>query len=159
MEKQFLPPIKIQHAKIKYRNFRGVEQDYNPEGRRIFTLVIGDKEMAQRIKDDGWNLRYKENKYDPDAEPEAQLKVRVNYEGKYPPTVKMRTETSDFVELTKETVGQLDTAEIVNIDLEVVPSRWERRDGSSGITAYLKKMEVVIEEDNISTGYGDYIPY
>ena len=157
MGKRELPTIKIKDAKIKYRNFRGAEQNYNPEGRRTFTLVIRDHEMAKILKNDGWNVRFKENKTDPDMEPEAQLKVRVNYKGPFPPVVRMRTESSDYRDLTEENIGQLDTAEIVTLDLEIRPYEWETP-GSSGVSAYLKKMDVTIEDDDIRTGYGEYSP-
>lgn len=140
--------LTIENAHIIYKQFSGNDK-FNP-GVRSFSVVL-DEADAEVLEADGWNIRHKPSKNDPEVMVHT-LQVRVRYD-KRPPRVVMIGDTSKRVTfLTEDTIGQLDTAAIKNIDLTINPSPWSTM-GKSGIKAYLKTAYVTIEEDNLDLKY------
>lgn len=142
--------IRIEGAKIKFKNFSGEEGRYNPKGRRNFCLLI-DPEVAEDMKADGWNIKYL-TPIDEDDDPQPYIQVKVAF-GKIPPKIVLVTRRGKK-KLDEETVNILDWAEIENIDLVVRPYNWEVN-GSCGVTAYLKTMYVTLREDEFEDKYYD----
>ena len=138
--------IKIENAKIKFRNFSGREKEYNPKGRRNFSVILDD-ETAERLLADGWNVK-------PDRYDGHTLPVAVEFKN-FPPKI-VQISGSNKVILTEKQVGLLDDAEIINIDLKIRPYNYNVN-GKAGIKAYCKTMYVTIEED-FGGKYSD-IPY
>lgn len=139
----------MENAKIRFRNFAGRPDEYTREGDCSFALVIEDEDLANKLREDGWNVKMRLPKEEGD-EPWYYLKVKVNFNG-IPPKV-VEVTSRNRVALNEDTVGILDTAELKSVDVEVSPYHWEVG-GRSGITAYLKTMYATIEEDPFAAKY------
>ena len=146
--------ITVKDARILFRNFSGKPTKFNSAGgKRTFCLVLPD-DLAAQLEADGWNV--KQTKPFMDQEPERYIQVEVGYKGRPPRVVTITGEgkTQRKTDLTEETVGMLDYAEIKRIDLTINPYHWEVS-GSTGVKAYLRSMFVTLVEDELEEMYAD----
>lgn len=140
--------VPIENARICFRNFSGKAGKFNAEGIRNFCVILTD-ELADQLKDDGWNVKYLNPRDDTEA-PKPYIQVTVSYK-KIPPKIVLATSHGKSV-LSEETVHTLDFAEIENVDLIFTPYEWEMN-GRRGVKAYLKTMYVTIAEDAFESKY------
>lgn len=142
-------------------NFAGRVTEMNENGYKQFNLKIYDEELAAKLDADGWNIFHtKESERYGDPVAALPVEIRYHYEEdlKYlNPKIYKCTARHDGgkprpVLLTEDLIPDLEKDEIVNIDLWITPSYW-KKNGKSGIKAYVDSMWVTIEEDDIRSKY------
>lgn len=143
-----VPTFMIEGARLIWKNFSGAETQFKPAGTRTFNVVL-DKQTADKMAADGWNVKCKPPTEEDDEE-FCYLEVTVGYKA-YPPKIVVITDTSRTM-LTEDTVEMLDWADIRNVDFTARAYAWEVGP-KSGIKAYLKNMFVTIEEDELERKY------
>jgi len=145
-----VPYLEIEGAKLIFRNFSGMETDFNREGNRNFHVLIEDEEFAKQLIDAGWNISVHNKKEDKD--PFYSLKVAVRFDVLPPNIFLVRQRDNALIRLDERKVGELDTADIINADIIIRPRIWDIN-GKTGIKAYLKDLYVTIQENRFAQKY------
>lgn len=142
--------LKIEDARLAFKNFAGKEGTFNAEGNRNFCVLL-DSDIAKQLEKDGWNIKYLKPR--DEGEPEqAYMKVTVKY-GNRPPKVVLVGSRGKTM-LDEESINSLDWADLETVDLLINPYNWNVN-GKTGITAYLKSLYAVIVEDELEKKYLD----
>lgn len=146
--------ISIEGAKLIFKNFQGKRTDFNDEGNRNFGVLLDD-DLADRLKEDGWNVKYLQpRKDDPDGHEQPWLSVKVKF-NPYPPIV-ILINSRGKKKLDEDTIDQLDWSIIKNCDLIIRPYNYPAIKGRpAGVSAYLKAIYVTISEDEFAEKYAD----
>lgn len=141
----------ISDSEIKtliFRNFAGKPDDFHKDGQMPNFWVVLEDNKAKELETKGFNIRWKENR-DGDLEGRLQIFARFN---PFPPKIFQIT-SAGSVQLDEESVGVLDYAELVKVDLVLAPYHYEVN-GRRGVKAYLSKGYFTIQEDEFSNQYG-----
>lgn len=139
--------VRIDNARVMFRNFAGAEGNFNPAGNRNFCVFLPD-DIARSMESDGWNIRWLNAREG--EEPQAMISVKLNY-GNYPPNVVLVSD-GKMSKLSEANVNVLDFAEFEQVDLILRGYHWEVS-GKSGIKAYLKEGYFVLVVDELAKKY------
>lgn len=143
--------LQINNARIVYKNFSGKPGAFNREGDRNFRLVIPNIEIADTLKDKGWNIKIKPPREEGD-EPFITMPVKIKFNDRGP---RVYLETgNNLVRLDEESICCLDNVDIVKVDMDIRPYDWEIN-GKTGRTAYLQAIKVTQEVDRFCQQYAE----
>lgn len=153
-ERRVTENLKIEGAKLIFKNFQGKASRYNTEGRRNFGVLL-DEEMAVRFKENGWPVkRLKPKDDDPDQYEQPWMSVKVKFDP-YPPIV-ILINSRGKQRLDENSIKRLDRSIIKNCDLIIRPYNYPAIAGRpAGVSAYLKAIYVTISEDEFEDKYAD----
>ena len=143
--------LQIDDARLIYRNFTGAGSKFNREGDRNFAVVIPDKETADALVEEGYNVKIKPPR-DADDEPFMYLPVKIKFNDRGP-NVFLETGKAKN-RLSEDTISCLDNVDILSADLDIRPYDWEVN-GKEGRTAYLQSMHVVQRVDRIAARFAE----
>lgn len=152
--------IKIENARIIFRNFGGSPTPWNKKGgQRDFHVVLDNYEGLQQLIDMGFAVKTlkKRNEEDPDVPIlKVKLNFRYNDDGSelLSPHIYM-INNGKKVLITPQTASILDSAEIAFSDIYIRPYR-STVSGVDYVTAYLDKMYINIEVDELEAKYSMY---
>ena len=139
--------LQIDDARSIYRNFSGVGSKFNREGDRNFAVYIGDEDIANELRDRGWNVKIKPPREDGD-DPFMFLPVKIKFNDRGP-SVYLVTGNKK-TPLNENTVSCLDDIDILSVDLDIRPYDWDVN-GKTGRTAYLQSIWVTQEVDRFAS--------
>ena len=143
--------LQIDDAHIIYRNFAGAGSKYNREGDRNFAVIIPEKEMADALIAEGWNVKVKPPR-DEDEDPFMFLPIKVKFNDRGP-NAYLQT-GARMNRLDEESIACLDDVDIISVDMDVRPYDWEVN-GKAGRTAYLQSIKVIQEIDRFAARYAE----
>lgn len=148
MELTFAPRgiLQIDDARIIFRNFRGEASKFNREGDRNFAVIIPTTEMADALTEAGWNVKVKPPREEGD-DPFMYLQVKVKFNERGPAAYLQSGRNTR--KLSEDTIGILDKVDIIGVDLDIRPYRYDVN-GKTGITAYLQSIKVVQDIDRFA---------
>ena len=152
--------LQIDDARITYRNFKGEGTKFNREGDRNFALIIPEREMADALIDEGWNVKIKPPR-DEDDDPFMYLSVKVKFNDRGP-NVYLAT-GNRMNRLDEESIACLDDIDILSVDMDIRPYDWVIQEGTpnekSGRSAYLQNIKVTQRiTDRFARQYEDGYP-
>ena len=144
--------LQMDDARIIYRNFSGAESKFNRKGDRNFAVVIDDQQLAEDLRNDGWNIKIRPPR-DIDDEPFMYLPVKIKFNDRGPNVYLV---TGDRMNrLDEDSIDCLDNVDILEVDLDVRPYDWEIN-GKEGRTAYLQSIKVTQRVDRFAAEYHEF---
>lgn len=147
--------IQVDDGIIAWPNFAGEEKTYNEKGKRNFIWRFNDPELAERLINDGWNVKIKPPREE-GGEPSMQLAVKVNLEGWNPPNIYL-VSGNNVRKLDAESVAILDDIVMVKADFDIRAYDYNTPRGS-GRAAYLHAARIVQRVDRFAPMDGD-VPF
>lgn len=139
--------LMIEDANLLFTNFAGSPTRYNSEGgKREFSVAL-PLNLVEDLEKDGWNVKYRKNA-DGEFDPERPyLGVKVSYKFRAPAIWLITGGRKQL--MTEDTVGTLDNITIKTADVVIHPSVYDVR-GQQGISAYVKELYVVMDDESAS---------
>lgn len=138
--------LQIDDARIIYRNFSGEPSQFNRAGDRNFSVLIDDQQIADELINQGWNVKIKAAREEGDI-PFMHLPVKVKFNDRGPSVYLVSG--NNRVRLDEETIGMLDSIDILGVDLDIRPFDWEVN-GKAGRAAYLQSICVTQDIDRFA---------
>lgn len=148
--------LKIEGARLIFRNFGGEKKLYNEEGERNFAIAL-DEETALSLKEIGWAVVTRERTDDLGrTENLYHLPVKVNMKGRIPPKFWVIIKSKNIrTPLDEDMLTMLDYAEFDIVDVLIRPYNWGPIQGKFGTAAYIKIGFFVLHEDDLELKYAD----
>lgn len=148
--------ITIENAKITFKNFSGKETEFNSAGSRNFAVILSDDD-AKELADRGWNVRVREPKEGYEDQGNFNtLRVNLRYSENAAINPKVfRISNGRMIQLSENSVGTLDYADIENVDLIIRPYNWTKAN-RSGTSAYVEEMYVTVKDNPLAEKYQRY---
>lgn len=143
--------LQIDEARLIFRNFAGAADKYNRQGDRNFAIVIPDKELADKMIEEGWNVRIRDPR-DDQEEPFMYLPVKIKFNDRGPSVYLTTNGVTN--PLDEESVEALDNIDILSADLDIRPYDWEVN-GKHGRTAYLQSIHVTQNVDRFASRFAE----
>ena len=141
--------LEIENARLMFRNFAGVGDKYNREGDRNFSVVIPDEEKANKLIEDGWNVKVKTAE-DGSVFYRLPVKIKFNARGPAAYVISGNKQTT----LDESTIGMIDEIDIQSVNMDIRPYDWDVN-GKTGRSAYLQAIEVIQNIDRFAAKYND----
>ena len=139
--------LMIEDAKILFTNFAGSPTRYNSEGgKREFSVAL-PLNLVEDLERDGWNVKYRKNADGEFDSERPYLGVKVSYKFRAPAIWLVTNGRKQL--LNEDTVGTLDNITIKTADVVIHPSVYDVR-GQQGISAYVKELYVVMDDESAS---------
>ena len=138
--------LQIDDARIIYRNFAGEASQFNRAGDRNFSVLIEDEQLANELRDHGWNVKIKQAREEGDT-PFMHLPVKVKFNDRGPSVYLVSG--NNRVKLDEETIDMLDNIDILGVDLDIRPFDWEVN-GKAGRAAYGQSICVTQDIDRFA---------
>ena len=139
--------IRIDDVLLIHKNFSGRETQFNREGNRCFDVVIDDDDLANRMKDDGWNVK---TKVKDDGSNFNFLPIQISYKYKAP-HVHMIVNNRHTELTSEEELNRFDDATILKCDIGIRPRLWDP--DHHKIKAYLDELWITIEGEYYEEKY------
>lgn len=150
--------LRIDDARIIFRNFSGEGSKFNRAGDRNFALVIPNQDICDMLladeNEDGasWNVKVKPPREE-DEDPLMFLAVKIKFNSRGP-NVYLNTD-GKMVKLDEDNIGMLDQIDISSVDLDIRPYDGELN-GKAFRSAYLQSMCVTQDiTDRFAARYED----
>lgn len=147
----------IENTKFIYMtNFSGdPERDRFGSTTRRANVIIPDPEQARELFDMGFNVKQTKPRDDEDEstfEPTYFVAVNLNYDSYYPPRVYLVSGEAEPVLLDEETISQLDSCQVKNVNVTLNPYHNQRTNTRS---LYVRTMYVEqdVETDPFASRY------
>ena len=145
--------IYFENAEITFRNFAGRPTKYQrQEGVRTFSVLIDDPDMAQKLSEDGWNVRILRPRNEGDT-PRHCIDVSINFNFWKVPEIYLICDGKK-TRLDEDDLAILDSADIITCDIVLRPRMWDD-DGTTRIKAYLQELYVTIQQSRFAAKYAD----
>lgn len=134
--------LHIEDAKMIFKHFSGLEDDFHADGIRDFVLLVDDG-TADFLRNHAIAVKTVEND---DGTHENRTKVHVSYKKQAPTIAVVKAHSLDY--LDQSSIAALDHATIERADMTVDIVYWEMpKTHKNGFTLYLNSLYVKIEEN------------
>lgn len=147
--------LMLENVQITYRNFAGVEGEYNAAGVRSFSVIIDTIEQAQALEALGWKIRYPKPREDGSENRwAATMPVSIKYHPRLaPPRIVMMTSRGQ-TKMGEDDIDILDFMNIKKCDMILRPYHWKMKTGE-GVKNMLSSIYITIQEDALELKYAD----
>lgn len=155
--------LTIEDGTIINKNFSGDEKSFegrimNERGKRNFCVLIEDPDIADRLNEEGWNIKARLPREEGD-ETTYFLPVKVIYHdgdlSRLDPKIFL-VQNNIPTRMDEEMVGEIDRADILSADLIINRSgkpTFTKGDGSDGYTAYLDEAYFIKSVNRFESKY------